>query len=174
MAQEHRRRHKAHLDQHIKDANGEYHYVGDWYKLQGGGKALMPFLIWSVVSAAFLIAAGCLPFPGMLNTWYVIIPYLGTVSVFFALFWQGRKLAFSGGRVKTFAWENVKDNIFPITRALAVFNVLTGVLGGVYLLISKTAFSGVCLWFFLLLLLAAISAWIAGNAFKKQVWEIET
>ena len=31
MAEQHRRRHKAHLDEHIQDANGEYHYIGAWY-----------------------------------------------------------------------------------------------------------------------------------------------
>ena len=75
MAEQHRRRHKAHLDQHIKDANGEYHYIGEWYAVSGGWRALVPFCIWAVIAAAAVIDAGCVPFDGLKNTWYVIIPY---------------------------------------------------------------------------------------------------
>lgn len=171
MSQEHRRRHKAHLDQHVRDANGEYHYIGDWYAVAGGGKALLPFVILSLLSAAYLVAAGCLQFPGMMDTWYVILPYLGSVCLLFALFWQGGRLVLSRGRVKTFAWEKVKDNIHPITRALAIFELLTGMLGGVFLMKTKTPFTGVCAVYFLLLLLSAVSAYLAGNAFRKQKWE---
>ena len=172
MSREQRQRHKAHLDQHIRDAGGEYHYIGDWYALQGGGKALIPFGVWSVLTAGYLIAVGCLRFPGLMNTWYVILPYLGTVCLLFALFWQGGKLLFSRGRVKAFVWENVKDNILPITRALAAFAVGTALLGGLYLLKQGLTVSAGDLAYFFLLLLTADAAWMAGSAFRKQKWEL--
>ena len=168
MAEQHRRRHKAHLDQHIKDANGEYHYIGEWYAVAGGWRALVPFCIWAVIAAAAVIDAGCVPFDGLKNTWYVIIPYILTVSMVFALGLSGYRLVSRGGRLKTFEWEKVSERIVPITGFLVFFDLLTGALGLVFLLKRGSEHY---IAFFALVVLAALSAFFAGRAFRKQVWE---
>ena len=170
MAEQHRRRHKAHLDQHIKDANGEYHYVGDWYAVSGGWRTLLPFSVWSLLAAGAVIGAGCAQFQGLRNTWYVILPYLLTIVLVFSLLWNGGRLVSGAGRLKAFDWEKVRERIAPLAGGLAVFAVLTGVTGGIYLMRNESAHY---IAFYALLALAAVSAYCAGRAFKAQVWEKE-
>ena len=170
MAEQHRRRHKAHLDQHIKDANGEYHYIGEWYAVSGGWRALVPFCVWAVIAAAAVIDAGCVRFAGLRNTWYVILPYILTVSMVFALLLSGYRLVSGGGRLKALDWEKAQNRIAPITGFLIAFALLTGVLGLVFQLKQGSEHY---IAFFALVVLAALSAFFAGRAFRKQAWEKE-
>ena len=167
MSAEDRRRHKAHLDQHIRDAQGEYHYVGDWYAVSGGWRALLPFTVWSVMAAGAVIGAGCVPFDGLKNTWYVILPYALTISMVFLLGFNGVRLVSDGGRLKAFLWEKVRERIVPIAGFLIFFDLLTGVTGLVFLLRRG---SEQYIAFYALLVLAALSAFFALRAFRKKSW----
>ena len=171
MAREHREKHKAYLDAHIRDANGEYHYVGDWYAVQGGPRALIPFAVWSAMTTAAVIAAGCVDFPGMRNTAYVILPYLLCVCALFALLWNGVRLVSGGGRLKAFVRDKVKDSFRQICVLLALAAGLTAVLGAVYLLTHGAEHIGASAAFFALLAAAAVSAMMARRAYLRQIWE---
>ncbi len=170
MSAEDRRRHKAHLDQHIKDAQGEYHYVGDWYAVSGGWRALLPFTVWSLMATGAVIAAGCVDFPGLRNTWYVILPYLAVICALFAFWWNAGRLLFSAGRVKTFAWEKSGFQIAPLSVTVIVFLALLAVTAGIYLARHGAAHA---VAFYALLALAAVSAFFARRAFLAQKWEKE-
>ena len=170
MAQEHRRRHKAHLDQHIRDAQGEYHYVGDWYVVSGGWRALLPFTVWSVMAAGAVIAAGCVDFPGLRNTWYVILPYLAVICALFAFWWNAGRILFGGGRLKTFVWEKSGNQIAPLAIVVIVFLILLGITSGIYLIHHESAH---VIAFYALLALAGVSAFFSLRSFKAQVWERE-
>ena len=172
MAQEHRARHKAHLDQHVKDVRGTYHYVGDWYVLQGGGKKLIPFALWCALTAALVIAAGCGSFRGLMNTWYVILPYVLTAAMLFGLGIQASRILFSGGRLKVFDWERTKDKVVPFAGALVIFAVLTAALGGVFLALSGEKPRASDALFFAPILLAAVSSRMAISAFRAQTWAL--
>ena len=171
MAERDRKRRRAHLDQHIRDANGEYHYVGDWYVLQGGQRALAPFALWTLLAAAGVIAAGCVNFPGMMNTWYVILPYVLSAGLVFALLWQGGKLLSGRGRLKAYDYEGVQEKLSPIAGGLIFAAALTGLLGGVYLLRHGADDALGCIAFYASLAVAALGARMAGKAWKQQVWE---
>lgn len=170
MASEHRKRHKAHLDQHVRDVGGSYHYVGDWYVLSGGKARLRALLLWYALTAVLVIAAGCVDFPGLRNTWYVILPYVCTVSMLFGLGLQTVRLARSGGRLKTFDWDRTKDKVVPFAGALAVFALLTAALGGVHLVLSGVRARGVDALFFAPMLLSAACSRMAISAFRAQEW----
>ena len=60
-----KQRHKAYLDQHVKDDNGEYRYVGEWYRLQGGSTRLYPFLGLVLLTGAAVVASGCITAAGL-------------------------------------------------------------------------------------------------------------
>ena len=173
MAAEHRARHKAHLDQHIKDVDGGYHYVGDWYTLSGGRKALVPLGVWFVLAAALVIAAGCGSFRGLKNTWYVIVPYVFTVGMLFGLGLQASRLVLSGGRLKTFDWDRTKDKVVPFAGALIVFAVLTAALGGVFLALTGERTGAGDALFFAPILLAAVCGRMVISAFRAQKWTRE-
>lgn len=173
MAGEERKRRKTHLDQHIRDANGEYHYVGEWYAVQGGRRALAPFVLWCILTAAAVLAAGCVDFFGMRNTAYVILPYLLSMCVLFALFWNGVKLVSGGGRLKAFTWDKVQSSIAQICAVFAVFALLTAALGGLYLALHRTEPAGAGIAFIALLIAASVFALMARRAYLQQVWEKE-
>ena len=173
MAAEHRKRHKAHLDQHVKDVGGEYHYIGDWYVLSGGKRRLIPLAVWSALTAACVIAAGCGSFPGLMNTWYVILSYVLTVSMLFGFLLQTGRLTLSGGRLKTFDWERTRDKVVPFAGALVIFAVLTAALGGVFLAFSGVRARAADALFFAPILFAAVCSRMAISAFRAQVWTRE-
>ena len=56
----------------------------------------------------------------------------------------------------------------PITGFLIAFDLLTGLLGLVFLLKHGSEHY---IAFYALIFLAALSAFFAGKAFRKQVWE---
>lgn len=174
MASEHRARHKAHLDQHVKDVSGDYHYIGDWYVLSGGRRKLAPFALWCVLAAAGVILAGCVNFPGLKNIWYVILPYLGTVAMLFGLGLQAVRLISGGGRLKTFDFERTHEKVVPFAGALVIFAVLTAALGGVYLLLGNAGAGVADTLFFAPLMFAAVCSRMAISAFRSQEWRRES
>ena len=174
MAAEHRKRHKEHLDQHVKDVGGDYHYVGDWYVLSGGKRKLAPFMLWCTLTAAFVLLAGCVDFPGLSGTWYVIVPYMLTVSMLFGLGLQAVRIVSGGGRLKTFDYERTCDKVVPFAGALVIFAVLTAALGGVYLALSDVTARAVDALFFAPILLSAASSRMAISAYRAQTWTRES
>ena len=170
MAKRHRESHKAHLDQHVKDVGGTYHYVGDWYVLQGGKGRLGPFAAWFAMTALLVITAGSGSFRGLMNTWYVILPYVLTVAMLFGLGIQALRILFSGGRLKVFDWERTKDKVVPFAGALVIFAVLTAALGGAYLALSGEKPRASDALFFAPILLAAVCSRMAISAFRSQSW----
>ena len=170
MAKRHRESHKAHLDQHVKDVGGTYHYVGDWYVLQGGKGRLVPFAAWFAMTALLVITAGCGSFRGLMNTWYVILPYVLTAAMLFGLGIQASRILFSGGRLKVFDWERTKDKVVPFAGALVIFAVLTAALGGAYLALSGEKPRASDALFFAPILLAAVCSRMAISAFRSQSW----
>jgi hypothetical protein len=173
MAEEHRKRHKAHLDQHVRDVSGAYHYIGDWYVLSGGRRKLLPFALWCVLAAVCVILSGCVNFPGLKNTWYVILPYLGMVSMLFGLGLQAVRIISGGGRLKTFDFERTHEKVVPFAGALVIFAVLTAALGGVFLAFSGVRARAADALFFAPILFAAVCSRMAISAFRAQVWTRE-
>lgn len=173
MAREHREKHKAHLDAHIRDANGEYHYVGEWFAVDGGRRALLPFTIRCALTAAAVIAAGCVDFPGMRNTAYVILPYLLSVCALFALLWNAVRLVSGGGRLKAYVWDKVQGSFLQICVLLAITAGLTIALGAAYLLTHRTELPGTAAAFFALMGAAIVCALMTRKAYSRQVWEKE-
>ena len=169
MAAEHRRRHKTHLDQHVKDVSGDYHYIGDWYVLSGGKRKLLPLQLWSLAMAACVIGAGCVRFAGMRNTWYVILPYLFSVGMLLGLALQLIRLM--PGRLKTFDWERTCDKVTPFAGACGLFALLAAVLGGVFLALHRDAGRMLDALFFAALLLAAVCSRMAISAYRCQEWK---
>ena len=113
-----KQRHKAYLDQHVKDENGGYRYVGEWYRLQGGQTRLYPFLGLVLLAGAAIVASGCITAAGLKNTWYVILPYIFEVSLHFAMAWQAVRLASGRGSLKAFVFEEVSPRVRPLCGGL--------------------------------------------------------
>ena len=132
--------------------------------------SLVPFLFWCVLTTALVIAAGCGSFRGLMNTWYVILPYVGTVGMLLGLGLQAVRMTSGGGRLKTFDFTRVQERVVPFAGALVVFAVLTAGLGGVYLALSGEKAQLSDALFFAPMLLSAASSRMAISAFRAQKW----
>lgn len=167
-----RQRRKAHLDQHVRDVNGDYRYVGDWYRLRGGKGALAPFAGAVLLAGASILLAGCITAAGLKNTWYVIFPYVLEVSLLFALVWQSVRLTKGLGRVKAYHFESASPLIPPLGAALAGAAALTAACSVVFLL-RQGAEGGLmaCAAWFLLKALTVLSALSARAQWRRLVWE---
>ena len=167
----HRQRHKAYLDQHVKDVNGEYRYIGEWYSLRGGKTRLYPFLAAVFAACVFVFASGYITATGLKNTWYVIIPYIFEVSLLFALSWQAVRLASGRGRLKAFVFENVDPRIRPLCGGLALAALLSAVCSAIFLLkMGPDGTAAACAAYFILKTLIAAAALWARRAYAALVW----
>lgn len=131
MAAEHRRRRKTHLDQHVKDVSGDYHYIGDWYAPAGGSKTLQPFLILTFLLIAAVIGSGCVNTPGLRDTWYVILPFLLEAALLFFLVWRAIKLLTRDARLKAYDYERVVPGLPQLLSAQCAAALLAGLCAGV-------------------------------------------
>lgn len=166
-----KQRHKAYLDQHVKDENGEYRYVGEWYRLQGGSPRLYPFLGLALLTGAAVIASGCITVAGLKNTWYVIIPYIIEVSLLFALAWQATRLAAGRGSLKAFVFEEVSPRVRPLCGGLILAQALSVLCSVLFLLRQGPDGTGAaCIAWFLLKALAAAAAALARRLYGRLVW----
>ena len=169
-----KQRHKAYLDQHVKDASGEYQYLGEWYRLQGGKKELYPFLGLVLLAGAAIVASGCITATGLKNTWYVIIPYIIEVSLLFALAWQATRLAAGRGRLKAFVFEEVSPRVRPLCGGLILAQALSALCSVLFLLRQgPDGTVAACIAWFLLKALAAAGAALARRLYGRLDWRKE-
>lgn len=86
---------RAYLDDFSRNASGEYIYTGALYARKDGmtrSAQLLRLWVSGGILAASVAARGCIPAAGMVNCFYVLIPYIGelicTVSVIWAIIRQ--------------------------------------------------------------------------------------
>ena len=166
-----KQRHKAYLDQHVKDENGGYRYVGEWYRLQGGQTRLYPFLGLVLLAGAAIVASGCITAAGLKNTWYVILPYIFEVSLLFAMAWQAVRLASGRGSLKAFVFEEVSPRVRPLCGGLILAEALSVLCSAVFLLTNGPDGTLIdCAAWFLLKALAAAAALLARKRYAALTW----
>lgn len=89
---------KAYLNDFKLNEQGKYIYSGALYGY-GGEKPLKrlkcEILLLSFLPAACAVLSGCIPAPGMINGFYVIIPWALEITAAFSLVWAAVKFAFA-------------------------------------------------------------------------------
>ena len=161
MAGEKKRRGRwAYLDDYKALANGEIIYTGKIYSYSGSTpwkKSLAPLWLCAGVSGVCVAVCAMLPASGMMNTFYVILPWLLSFIGASSVVWALCRIAHHG--------EHLKEHIFKATvAALPIRTVFTTICGAVTMaghivkLVldrgSETPAADVC--FFLLMALAAV------------------
>ena len=135
---------KEYLNQYQAREDGGYTFTGAYYCFHGGSfkKRFVLLSVLLCAIGALIIASGCLNSAGMRNSFYVIIPYIGEVSAFFALVWNSVKLFTKGERVKEYIYKSAYPRIPRAALATAmlagvsvlcsvIFIILNGPEGGV-------------------------------------------
>ena len=176
MAGEKKRRgRRAYLDDYKALANGEIVYTGTMYSWSGPTpwkKALAFLWLCGGVPGVCVTVCGLLPVSGMMNTFYVLLPWLLTFLGASSVIWALCRVAYHG--------EHLKEHVFKATAAAlpvrAVFTAICAavtVVGQTVKLIldreSEAPAADVC--FLLLLTLAAGFSAVLGRRSRSLPFE---
>ena len=112
---------REHLQNFIQDANGEYHYAGDYFVLQGDrARAMSTSLFFCVLTEILLIVAGLFPAGGVMDTWYVVLPYGIAVVLGGAIVYRTAQWTRGHGEITEFIYEKCVKKMPARRRAMMI------------------------------------------------------
>ena len=165
---------KEYLKDYQQGADGKYTYSGKTYGLSGTDEdRKKSYLILVVIVAALtasVIGSGLIDAAGMVNTFYVIIPFIGEVCALFALWWYLAHLMMEGPKVRGYVFEKANGRIPPAALILIFFAVCGLVMSAVFQLFN--GFEGKMMKCILYLVLKALNAGLAF-LFRKYYNNLE-
>lgn len=133
-----RRKRRAYLDHFTKNAAGEYVYSGDCYTFQNVGKsrkrALTELWVYFGCAAAAVLAAGCIPAPGVGHCAYVLIPYVASLIAVFSCIWTVGQLTAGGDPMREYVYLDSVEKLPRRSVITAVCELLALVGEFVFLL----------------------------------------
>ena len=154
---------KDYLKDYKQGASGNYEYGGKCYVYSGSNeerkKAYLTLVGLMVLLTASVISSGLIDAAGMVNTFYVIIPFIGEVSALFALWWCISKLLMEGEKIRGYIFENANNKIPPAALILIVFALVGLAMSAVFMIFN--GFEGKMLKCFLYLILKVLNAALA-------------
>ena len=99
-----RKSRKSALENYQVNAGGEYVYTGAYISWEKGGAARKKTLrkLWamSVVMTAGAIGSGCIPAPGLQNSFYVLLPLMVEIVLAISCLWGLGQLTAGGEKLK--------------------------------------------------------------------------
>lgn len=114
---------RAYLNDFQTTVNGEYIYCGAYYSFAGKEKERKLFqqklLALSACSVGCGVVSGCVPAPGTLNCFYVLLPYLGSLLSGVSLLWAAVRLAAGGGELREYVYHATVEQL-PARTALSM------------------------------------------------------
>ena len=114
---------RAYLDDFQTTVSGEMIYCGAYYVYQGRTEARKGFLLKvtaaSAVAAVFSVLSGCVPAPGTLNCFYVLLPLLGSILSAISVLWAAVRLISGGEQLREYVYTATVE-AFPMRTALSV------------------------------------------------------
>ena len=113
----------------------------------------------AVLLTASVIGSGLIDAAGMVNTFYVIVPFIGEVCALFAIWWNLSKLLMEGEKIRGYIFESVNNKVDPATLILVFFAVLGLVMSVVFQ--ATNGFEGKMFKCFLYLFTKALNAVLA-------------
>lgn len=118
-------------------ATGEYVYTGAHYTQAPGRltwkQAMARRWAMGLAMAALVVLSGCIPVPGMTNTFYVLLPYAGELVSVCSLVWAVGRMAAGGERLREYVYEETVLRLPVRTVLAAVFSAVTAAGEGLFL-----------------------------------------
>ena len=153
---------------------GGYVYTGATFRAlteqTGVRRACVLSVVCAAVTCLCALGAGIVRFDGLMNTFYVILPYLALVIVCCVLGWNGVRLLAGGRRVREYVLVPCRRRVSRCFAAAAVACAVQAAASLVFCFLSSFGDAlQTALYFSLLALCAAAS--LAGSAlFRKVEW----
>ncbi len=170
---------KKHLENIRKNEKGEYEYKGAEFRFCGDSAAYKKYVVslwlFSVGCLVLQIVCGCIPVESMMNTFYVIVPYvLGIVFTVICIYYIPA-MTVKGGRIREYIYKKNTKNITVSSLSCAVFCFLTAVGETVFAFINGSYSGGIYdILSVVMFVAAAILAVSVRNIMMSSEWELIT
>ena len=123
---------RAYLDDFQTTVSGEMIYCGSYYAFQGGARARKRFLLkmaaLSGAAVVLSVLSGCVPAPGTLNSFYVLLPLLGSILSAVSVLWAVIRLIAGGEELREYIYSATMEE-FPLRTALCMGFAGLGLVG---------------------------------------------
>lgn len=118
--------HRAYLNDFQKNIAGEYIYTGAHYAFEGEKrdwkKKLLRLWLYTVVMSVAVLAVGCIPVAGMMNTFYVILPFAATLASVFSVVWAMCRLSAGGAVLREYVYKATVLQVKPRGWLTVIFS----------------------------------------------------
>lgn len=163
---------KSALSDFQKNAAGEYVYTGREYRYDASQKSRKRMLLelWGIgiVMCACILTCGCVPAPGMIDTFYVLIPFSGEIILAGCSLWALGQMC--GDPLKEYVY---RDSVLKLPGRLLATAVLAVLTFGMELLYMILHHSFQPMGFLVLALqgVSAVLAVLGRSLMGKARWE---
>ena len=165
------------LGEETQTINGRPVYTGKMHEYADDNpvefeQMIKRMLMLSAVTAVFAAAAGCLRVPGMLNTWWVIVPYAAYLLTGVSMLWGSLRLLVNEKPLKDSVYKRTEEVLPPRSGAHVIFACI---LLAVYLINlfvngSENFDTWQCVVFMICVLCSGFSAHFAYKFIKNVRW----
>lgn len=163
MKKEYRSKKRAYLNDFKKNSEGRYEYQGKIFECKGGKVQLtrVKYRMWMAYAFVIIcaIAGGCIPAPGLVDTFYVILPYALGLMAAISLGWALCRLSCAGDQLKAYIYDVTVKKI-PHRAVLTIILNTASVIGMLIYLLVHREDSGIawCIIFVVLELIVCVGA----------------
>ena len=168
---------KDYLKDYKQSDSGKYEYSGKSYTFAGTPeerkKAYAILYGLTVLLTASVVGSGLIDAAGMVNTFYVIVPYIGEICALFALWWNLSKLLMEGEKIRGYIHESVKAKVDPAAIIMVFFAVCGLVMSALFQLTNGFEDKMIkCLFYLLLKALNAVLAFLIRKYYNSLEWKV--
>ena len=168
----------AKAELYVPQASGGYRYIGKYYTFSpnqsiNAKRYLLILTGLSLLTAVLIVGSGLLNSPGMHNTFYVIIPFIGSFICSVACVWASGRAMYYGDPLKEYVYSATVVRLRGLTVIQAVCSVLTAAGETVFFFLSAAEEQklSILLAFDGQQLLAAASSLAAWRFVIRYKWE---
>lgn len=117
---------RAYLNDFKMTLSGEYIYTGATYLPEGDyKKTRLLLVVLSVIATALNLFCGSIPAEPMLNTFYVILPFVATIACAIRVLWAAVRLCINKLPLRQYVLKQTFEVIRPFSIAMAIFSAVT-------------------------------------------------
>jgi len=173
-----KKKRRAYLSDFTKTESGEYRYSGKVYVYDGKedlGKLHKLTLFLTVTIMVSLVLAGLLPAKGIMDAWYVILPYLTAFANGCILCWKYGRYRFNAKELREYVYEKTVKEFSLLTKISLGFTSLAAVMELLYLLIigaGEALFESLTV--LVCLAVSAFASYIWVKAEGEFVWKVKS
>jgi len=160
---------RSYLESFTRNEDGSYTYKGVCYRRH---QSYTPVILWSVITFAATVASGILPYAPMMNTFYVILPFMGEVAAAGFLLWGVLRVVYHGDVLREYVYAKTAARVNPLSITTAVFALAGAIADLVYLILHGfDADTLQTVLFFSCKILAAFAVLMTRRKALEVCWE---